>query len=800
MFRNYLKTAFRNLRKNKLYSAINIIGLTTGIVCCVLIGLYITNELSYDKFHVNGNRIARITMEYLRGGAVTTVATTGSKVGPQFKRVFPAVEDYARTLKFRRVVRYENKQFSEKRFLYADASFFKIFSFPLLKGDASDALSTTDKIVVTESAAKKYFGTTDAIGRTVRINDAKDFIVSAVAKDVPENSQVRFDFVVNFYNLDGTETEQWWMANYITYFLLHEKDQLSGLQQKISAYMKTDAIRKEAEMEGSDYLTYHLEPFTRVHLYSSIDGFEPNGSITYIYVLGIIALLILMIACVNYTNLAIAQSAGRNAEIGIRKVMGAVRIQLFIQFIGESLLITFIAIVLAVLISVQIVPLFNSITGKHLSSSSLISLKPLLAITISGVLISLIAGAYPALVLSGPVIIKILKTGFSFSSRGASLRKSLIVVQFSISLFLIITTIVILQQIYYIHNKDLGYDKEHIVVLPMDYKAIGKYDGLKQQVSLLPGVTGVSGAYDLPTFVQWNDGFTANNGKQEMHFSAYAIPVDMDFIKTLNMQLIAGNDFTPADLQLADTDNSGNLSRYIFILNETAAKKIGWTPQEALGKTIMKGEKPGAVKAVVKDFHFASMHSVVGPLVIFLDKSYVRNILIKIQSGHVPSLVTQLEKIWKERVPNRPFEYHFMDEDYNNLYIAEQRTADVFTLFAGVAILLACLGLFGLAAFTSLQRTKELGIRKVLGAGLSNIVLLVAAQFLRLVAIAFVIAVPLGWLAANRWLQDFVYRINISWWIFPLAGIAVLFIALVAVGYHALKAALVNPVRSLRTE
>jgi putative ABC transport system permease protein len=800
MFRNYLKTAFRNLRKNKLYSAINLIGLTTGIACCVLIGLYIANELSYDKFHSNGGRIARITMEYTNGSTVNRAATTGCKVGPQFKRIFPVVEDYARTFKFRRVVRYEDKQFSEKRFLYADASFFKIFSFPLVKGDdASGALSTNDKIVITESAAKKYFGTTDPIGKTVRISDDKDFIVSAVAKDVPGNSQIQFDFVVNFYNLEDVATEQWWMANYITYFLLHDDHQLGGLQQQISAYMKTDAIRKDAEITGSNYLTYHLEPLTSVHLHSPVEGFEPNGSITYIYVLAMIALLILMIACVNYTNLAIAQSAGRNAEIGIRKVMGAVRAQLFTQFIGESLLITFMAIVLAVFISVQVLPLFNTITGKHLSSSSLLSLKPLVVIAMSGVLISLIAGAYPAFVLSGPVIIKILKTGFSFSSRGSGLKKSLIVVQFAISLFLIITTIVILQQIYYIHNKNLGYNKEHIVVLPMDYKAIDKYDGLKQQVSLLPGVKGVSGAYDLPTFIQWNDGFTANNGKEEVDFSAHAIPVDMDFIKTLNMQLVAGTDFTPADLLSMDTSNDGKNSRYTFILNETAVKKIGWTPQEAIGKTVAKG-RPGTVKAVVKDFHFASMHTTIDPLAIFLDKSYVRNIFIKIQASNVPALITQLEKIWKDRVPNRPFEYHFLDDDYDNLYIAEQRTADVFTLFAGVAILLACLGLFGLAAFTSLQRTKELGIRKVLGAGLSNIVMLVTAQFLKLVAIAFVIAVPLGWLAANRWLQDFVYRINISWWIFPAAGIAVLFIALLTVGYHALKAALVNPVKSLRNE
>ncbi len=800
MLKTYLKIAWRNIRKNKLYSIINLIGLTIGITCCILIGVYILDELNYDKFNTNADRIARITMEYGTGGTTQYVAQTGTKAGPQFKRTFPEVEDYTRLMKYPRVIAYEDKIFTEQNFLYADPSFFKIFSFPFVDGSTATALDENNKIVLTQSAAKRYFGNENAIGKILKVND-KDFSVSAVAENVAGNSQIQFDFVIPFNNLDASKTEEWWTANYITYLLLHSKNDINKVKQKITAYMKQPEIRKEYGAEGSDYLAYNAEPLTWVHLHSKLDGLEPNGNITYVYILGVVALLILIIACVNYTNLATAQANGRNAEIGIRKVMGAFRLQLFAQFIGESLLITFIAVLVALLLSAQLLPMLNSITGKHLSAATIFQLKPLILVLAGLLLIGFAAGIYPALVLSGAKIIKILKTGFRFSSKNTGLRKSLIVFQFVVSVFLIVATIIILGQISYIRNKNLGYNKDHILVLPIDNRVRQDYYALKKQVSLLPQVGSVTGAYSSPVFVQWGDGITVDNGHGKINLSISAIPVDIDFIKTLGMKIVAGSDFTPADLQQLQQSNKTDHPQYTYMLNETALKKIGWTTQQAIGKQIGVGEyRQGIVKAVVKDFNFQSMHEPVGPLMIFLDTQFVRSMFVKISAGDLSHTIAQIKAIWKERVPYRPFDYSFLDDEFNNLYKTEQHTAQLFSTFGGIAILLACLGLFGLAAFTTVQRTKEIGIRKVLGASLSNITLLVSKDFIQLVSIAILIAAPVAWLAGSKWLQSFAYRISMQWWMFVIAGIIAVAIAVLTVSYHAVKAALANPVKSLRTE
>ncbi len=467
MIRNYLKTAWRKLAKNKLYSAINIFGLAMGLTACLLIGVYINHELSYDKFNVNASRIVRATMEYSSAGTVNTTATTGTKVGPQFKRTFPAVEEYVRTFLSHNVIKSGEKVFDEPRILYADAPFFKIFSFKLLKGDAGTALDAPDKIVITKSMAKKYFGNQDPLNK-ILTSGGKDLRVSAVCEDIPQNSQIKFDFVTQFLNLgNGVKEETWWTANWITYFLLRDAKSISQLQQQVNDYMKTEKVRTEARLEGSDYLAYHLEPLTKVHLYSSLAGLEPNGSITYIYIFAVIALLILIIAGANYTNLATAQSAGRSAEIGMRKVMGASRRQVFLQFIGESCFITFIAAAIAFATGILIIPYFNEIAGKQFTANILLQPIPVISLVLFSVIVSFFAGLYPALILSGTQIIGVLKKGFTFTGGKNILRKSLIVVQFAISVFLISYTVIIIQQMHYMHTKNLGYDKDHIVVLPI---------------------------------------------------------------------------------------------------------------------------------------------------------------------------------------------------------------------------------------------------------------------------------------------------------------------------------------------
>ncbi|SDP50286.1 putative ABC transport system permease protein [Mucilaginibacter sp. OK268] len=793
MIKSYLKVAWRNLMKNKLYSLVNIIGLTIGIVSCLLIGIYIKHELGYDHFNKNADNIVRVTMEYNHGGASQKMAATGTRVGPQFKRMFPEISDYVRLYKNSQIVGYRDLLFKEDNFIYAEPSFFKIFSYKLIKGNVNEALNAPDKIIITQSAAKKYFHDEDPMGKILR-SENKNYIVSAVTADVPSNSQIKFDFIIPFNTLRQAKKEQYYGANYITYLLLKNKDQMRPLQQKITAYMKI-VDKTELNLTGSQFVTFYLEPLTKVHLYSNLPGdLAPAGSIVYIYILIIVAVLILVIACVNYVNLAIAQSAGRGAEISIRKVMGAGKPQLFTQFIGEALLVTLIGILLAIGIAYIALPYFNQVAGIQFKYSVffdpiIISSLILLALTIG-----LAAGAYPALLLSNIKLSKILKTGFSFTS-GKSIRKPLIVFQFVISIFLIITTVIILQQLSYIRNKDIGYNKSNIVVLPTGYN-MQHIDELKKEINNIPGVESVASANNEPVNVMWGDAIQTPDGKS---LTVNALPMDEDFIKTLQLKIIAGSGFTQTDVLQIDTTNNYKNFQYAFILNESAVKALGWTPQQAIGKHIAKGEA-GVIKGVVKDFNFKSFHTPISPLILFLDHFQTEALFARITGNNTSNTIKAIQTLWKQRVPDRPFEYKFLDDDFDALYRTEQQTAKVFTTFSFLAILLACLGLFAITAYSVVQRTKEIGIRKVLGANVSSIILLISKDFLLMVIMAMIIASPIAWYMSYKWLQDFAYRINIHWWIFIAADAASLIVAAITVSVQAAKAAMANPVDSLKNE
>ena len=758
MIKSYFKIAWRNLKKNRLYAGINIIGLTVGIVSCLLIGIYIRHELSFDRFNENADRITRVVMDYNFGGQSQQVAVTGTKVGPQFKRTFPQVVDYVRLEKRSRVISYNNRLFDEKNVLYADPSFLKIFSFKLISGNATDVLSTSDKIIITQKTAEKYFDQEDPIGKILKVG-AKTFIVSGIAANPPSNSQIQFDFLLSFTNIvDPKQPEAYDSANYITYLLLKNSGDVAPLQKQITAYMQ-EVDKKELKTLAGQHLTFNLEPLTSVHLHSNLpDSLEPNGSVTYIYILLIVAVLILTIACVNYVNLSIAQSTGRSAEIGLRKVLGAAKKQLFSQFIGESVLVAGIAVLLAFGVAFLALPYFNQISGEEFRYSILFDPLVIGLLLVLGVVIGFAAGAYPALLLSGVRLAKILKSGFSFTS-GQNVRRSLIVFQFIISIFLIVTTIIILQQLAYIRNKDVGYNRSNVVVLPIDWTIIPKVEGLKTEIHNVPGVESVAAANSEPVDVKWGDAIKTRDGKS---LTVNALPMDEDFIKTIQFKIIAGSDFTKDDFLLMDTTHQNKNFRYSFILNESAARALGWTPEQAIGKEIIK-YLPGTVKGVVKDFNFRSFHDPISPMLIFLDRDQTQDIVVRINGKNTSAALAGIEKIWKERVPARPFEYKFMDEDFDAMYRTEQRTAGVFSTFAGLAILLACLGLFAVTAFAVVQRTKEIGIRKVLGANISGIILLISKDFLRLVIIAAVIASPVAWYASHNWLQDFAYRINIQW-------------------------------------
>lgn len=798
MFKNYFKTAWRNLGKRKSFSAINITGLAIGLTCCFLIALYIRHELSFDKFQQKGDRIARVIMQYRFKGSnePTEVAFTSVRVAAIFPKNFPEIASAIKMTLYDRAIKYENEFFDEKRVMFADPNFFDVFSFKLLQGNTQDALSMPYTIVLTESAAKKYFGNNNPIGKTLQVgNDSNLYRISGVMQDCPSNSQIQLDFLASFSSLGlSPEYESSYSdANYVTYFLLKENSSFEQLQTKISAFMKK-------EMEGkSASFNFFLEPFTKVHLYSPHDSFTPNSNIRYIYILAAVALLILIIACFTYINLSTARSLERAKEVGVRKVLGAEKKQLFWQFIYESILLCAISVVLSLILSALLLPFFNQLTGKELELTQLFSFSFVSFSIAVALCLSFLAGVYPALVFTRFQAIKVLKGAFKNTATGQLLRKSLIVFQFCISVFLIIATFVIQQQLRFIQNKKLGYEREHVLVLPMDRKMLPNIETIKQEFKSNANVLNVSRCVRSP--VKGGGGYNMRSATMpaNMEMNVTANPVDEDFIKTAGLQLVAGADFTPQDIKDASSPTNWDENVYHFILNESAAKQLGWTPEEAVNKKMYMGPREGFVKGVVKDFNFESLHSPIKPFVLFTEMGG-RELLVKLNGDHLSQTISFLQSKWKKLVSHRPFEFHFMDEDYDKLYQSERRLGKVMNVFTIIGTALACFGLFGLSSYVMQLRIKEIGIRKVLGASVANITTLLAKDFVRLVLIAFVIAMPVSWFAMSRWLQDYAYRINIGWEIFLVASVLSIVIALITVSFQAIKAAVINPVKSLRRE
>ena len=798
MLKNYFKIAWRNLAKHKFYSVINIAGLTIGIACCLLIGLYLSHELSYDRFHKNAERIFRVTTEYTVNGQKSFDGTTGSMTGPRLASAFPQIESYVRLRNFDPYsVQYQEKVFVEDRFFFGDSSFFKIFSFPLIEGDPQTALDAPGKIIITRSIEKKYFGNEPALGKTLRVGGTSNYIVTGVTQDPPSNSQIKFSLIASYSSLPNANRPNWWIHIYTTFFLLRNNKDAPALEKSIADYMKN---QKDVGQTGNDYLVFHLEPMTRVHLYSTLPGLEPNGNITYIYILAAVALLILCIACVNYTNLATAQAAHRIPEIGIRKVLGSMKWQLFWQFIGESLLINFFAFLFAIILAVITIPSFNLLIESPLHADSLLDPFGVMLMLLLYLLISFASGAYPAFILSRLKLIKVLKTGFSFSGNSGILRKLLITFQFIVSVFLIIATIIILQQLSYIQHKDLGFDQDHVLVLPVDGLVRSNYRSIKEAINSVPNVQSVSCGAEETTNINWDDEINTTADASAPFLFASASPTDIDFVKTMGLHIRSGTDFTLSDWEQLSLP--GDKWRTTYMLNESAVKAMGWTPESAIGKTIYRSGQRGAIKAVLKDFHFAPLHEPIRPLVIFLDSQYyhIYQMFVRISGRDMPSTLKEIGNVWKDRVPHRPFQYHFLDENYNRLYHTERQTGKIFSSFSALAIVLACLGLFALAAYITIQRAKEIGIRKVLGASTIEVVRLITVEFVKLVLIASLVAFPLAWLFMHRWLQQFAYRIEINWLVFFAAGFVTAFIALISISFQAIRAAMANPVKSLRTE
>jgi putative ABC transport system permease protein len=797
MVRNYIKTAFRNLLKNKSASAINILGLMIGFCSCLLMGIYIIHELTYDNFEVKGDRIVRVDMGYRfsGGGDEKKTSVTSVRVAPVFKNTFPEIVDAVRMAEYKRIVKFGDKTLDESRFMYADPSFFKIFSFNLIKGNSQQALNAPNTVILTASTAKKYFGEEDPLNKTIMVGTDKQlYAVTGVMPDCPSNSQIKFDFLASFSTLKLISQEQsYWDANYITFFLLKAPSEIGTLQAKIGPFMK-----KEMAGAGAS-VNFYLEPFQSIHLHSDFDGFEPNNNIRYIYVLEAATLLVLLIACFTYVNLNTARSLERAREVGVRKVIGAEKSQLFWQFIGESLFLSTLAMLLSVAAAILLLPTFNTLTGADLPFSSIISPVILLGATAVIIMVSLLAGSYPALVLAGFQPVKVLKGSFKNTGSGQALRKSLTVFQFSISVMLIVSTVIMQKQLSYIQHKNVGYNRNQVVVLPMDEKMAEKIKLIKQQFKENASIKDVSACHSTPINIVGGYSMRSSQMPDNQQIAVTADPVDEDFIKTTGLQIIAGTDLIEQDIKdVADTDYRKNT--FHFILNEAAAKELGWSPEEAIGKKMfLDNTRSGYVKAVVKNFNFESLHHEIKPVVLFPDNGGNR-LMVKLQGNNIPAAIGYLESAWKELVPYRPFEYHFMDEDFDKLYAADLRLGQVLNVFSAIAIALACLGLIGLSAYSAKQRTKEIGIRKVMGASVANVTALLTADFLKLVIIAILIASPLAWLAMNKWLSDFAYRITVSWWLVALTSIGVMAVALLSVSYQTIKAALLNPIKSLKSE
>lgn len=793
MIRNYLKIAVRNLTHQKGYTFINITGLATGIACCLLIFLYVQDEVSYDTFNEKGDRIYRALLG-IPGDEGGLISTTPSAFAHFFRRdmadVESAVRFYSPTRYSPAIITAGENRFEETLFYYADSTVFDIFSFEFLQGEPSQALTRPNTVVLTASTAQKYFGNANPMGQTLQYNAGREFEVTGVIEDVPANAHFTFDFLGSYISLSGwseASDETWRAANFFTYVMLREGAAIETLAASTQAAI--ERISPEVAERG---VFVRFEPLYDIRLHSQVQSdIAAQSDITYVYAFSALAVLILLIACINYMNLATARSAKRAKEVGMRKALGARRAQLTAQFYGESTFMALVAVGIALLLVALVLPAFNAVIGKDLA---LQAADPMLlgSIVATALLVALVAGSYPALFLSSFKPVVVMKGLSTKSGSAAFVRKGLVVFQFAVSVFLIVGTAVVYTQLDYVQSKTLGFNKEHVVVIPIDRQMGQDYLTLKAQVEQNSNVLHTAVASDYPGDIKGGySGTIEGIPNEDFNVTGYA--VDHDIVETLDFNVIAGNPY-PQDYTFSRED-------YLFLLNQSAVRRMGLNDQDVVDRSYNLNGRQGRIVGVVEDFHFASLRQQIDPLVMFISPRDFSYMLIKVAGGpNLRETVSSLEQTWATVAPHRPFNYQFLDQAFDALYRTESQTGQIVGIFATLAILIACLGLFGLAAFTAEQRTKEIGIRKVMGASVNNIILLLSKDFARLVLIAFVIATPLAYFAMERWLQAYAYRIELGIGVFLVAGFVAALIAGLTVSYQSLKAALADPVKALRYE
>jgi putative ABC transport system permease protein len=807
MLKNNLVIAWRNIKRHKSYSFINISGLAIGMAICVLILMFVNDELNYDAFNEKADRIYRVAGSFFYGGRGFDIAVAPAPMAQALIDEFPEVDNAVR---FRQsgkyIFRYGDNAFRETRISYVDPSFFDIFSIPLLKGNPDTALSDPNMLILSRKTAQKYFGDEDPIGKALRLNDRTDYMVTGVFEEIPDSSHFHFDVLVSMTSLDESKTNFWLSNNFQTYILLHKGAYPELLEAKfpdlLAKYMGPQveaAMGKSIEKlveENELKVEFFLQPLRDIHLHSDlIAEMEPTSDIKYVYIFTAVALFILIIAAINYTNLSTARSAGRAREVGMRKVLGSVRFQLIRQFLTESMMSCLVSLVLALGLVRLAIPFFNSLSGKVLSMTDLgnpIMAGVLVSITI---IVGIFAGSYSAFFISAFQPVNVLKGQLKSGFKSGWLRNGLVVFQFAASIVLIIGTLVVYNQLHYIQNKKLGYDKEQVVILNNTYLLGDQAEAFKNQMLAYPQIVNASISGYLPVPSNSNISAVLPEGEinSQKATSMQNWIVDYDYITTLGMKIVKGRDFSrefSSDTRAA-------------IINQAAAKQFDWA--QPVGKRIGANISDQGdvdlceVIGVVEDFHFETLKETIAPLVMFLGENN-DNISFRVETEDISGTISLLQKEWKRFLPNQPFEYSFLDERFANMYQTEQRIGQIFGVFAGFAIFIGCLGLFGLAAFMAEQRTKEIGIRKVLGATSPNIIRLMTREFVILIVVANIIAWPVAFWVMKGWLEDFSYRVSMSIWVFVEVGSLTLMIALLTVGYQAVKAAIANPADSIRYE
>ncbi|NCD72224.1 ABC transporter permease [Mucilaginibacter agri] len=807
MFKNYLKTAFRSLKRNKGFTAINILGLALGLTACLLIVLYVVNELSFDRYNTKADRIYRVNEDLKLGNNSVQYAVCMPPLAQTLKTDFPEVENAVRLKNAYSIhVKKGSENILEYRVAFADPSLFDVFTLPMINGNASTALKEPNSIVITETTALKYFNSTNVVGKSLVINDQGGFKVTGVIKDVPKTSHFNFDFFISMSSFPDSKSDKWLRSDYNTYVLFRKGADPKKLEAQFPAFLrKYSAGEMQSDMKmsiddfekGGSYFRMNLIPLTDIHLHSNISGeLGANSSAQYIYIFSAIALFILLIACVNFMNLSTARSANRAREVGVRKVLGSSRGNLVIQFLAESNMITLVSTIIALFATYALLPAFNQLAGKEISIGLGTFAWLLPASLLIILIVGFMAGSYPALFLSGFQPVNVLKGKLSAGFKGGNLRNFLVVFQFSISIFLIIGTLVIYNQLNYIQSKNLGYNRNQVLVIKNAYELNTHSQTFKQEVKQLPGVSDATLSGYLPTGQARNTSIfykEAGTTDQKNAIFPQTWSIDEDYIKTLGMKMIAGREFSTS----MATDSSA------LIINETAARFLGMS--NPVGKLLYQSVdgnhehvKAYQIVGVVKDFHFNSLHENIAPVIMRFNYDN-GNVSVRVNSSNLPALVNQIKSKWSS-LTSAHFEYSFMDQDFEATYRSEQRIGQIFIVFTSLAILIACLGLFGLAAYAAEQRTKEIGIRKVLGASVSVIVGLLTKDFLKLILVAIVISTPLAWYFMHKWLQDFAYRVNIHWYTVAIAAVTAMLIAFITISFQSIKAALTNPVKSLKNE